>query len=115
MMSFLKTAVLITAFCSAAGAEENSYGIESLPGGFVKADVVSHSYVPNRYWPLKEARRLSRRERPAHRSGFRMVNGDNVLRPPARFSGRDHKSDAPCVSPEAAVHIAGLLAAERRP
>ncbi|MBN1126735.1 MAG: hypothetical protein JXA82_17150 [Sedimentisphaerales bacterium] len=37
-------------------ADKNPYGIQVLPGGFVKADVVSYSYVPNRYWTLEEAK-----------------------------------------------------------
>lgn len=56
MISFVKSVILVTAFCSWAGAETYPYGIGALPDGFVKGDAVTYSYVPNRYWTLKEAK-----------------------------------------------------------
>jgi hypothetical protein len=34
---------------------QGKYGVESLGDGFVRGDVVSYSYVPNKYWTLEEA------------------------------------------------------------
>ncbi len=56
MTSLLNAAILLTAFPASPYIKENPYAIQALPGGFVKADVVSYSYVPNRYWTLEEAK-----------------------------------------------------------
>ncbi|MBN2138507.1 MAG: hypothetical protein JW720_11935 [Sedimentisphaerales bacterium] len=56
MTSLLNAAVLLMLFPASQSTQENPYGIRALPGGFVKADVVSYSYVPNRYWTLQEAK-----------------------------------------------------------
>ncbi len=47
--------------CSAVHSQENvsptaaAFPVEKLPAGYVRGDVVSYSYVPNRYWGRAEA------------------------------------------------------------
>ncbi len=36
-------------------ASEGAYPVEKLPAGYVRGDVVSYSYVPNRYWGRAES------------------------------------------------------------
>ncbi|MGI5925497.1 MAG: hypothetical protein ACOX9E_16260 [Lentisphaeria bacterium] len=53
--SIVFTAVLlILVFSSAYSAESKSTDMTKLPPGYVRGDVISYSYVPNRYWGKAE-------------------------------------------------------------
>lgn len=44
----------VSILISSALAGENKFGVEAVGDGFVRGDVVSYSYVPNKYWTLEE-------------------------------------------------------------
>ena len=46
----------VVVLTSATLCYADRYGVQALGRGFVKGDVVSYSYVPNRYWTLEEAK-----------------------------------------------------------